>query len=331
MKEKKNVLVVGGTGFIGGHLVEELDKSEVVGDVVAYDVSVGCYRYIKDKCTFEKGDICNKAHLSTVMSEYDIDIIYNLAGISHTVSSAKGLGRTYRAGIYGFSKMLDVLSQGDYDVDRVLIASSSLTSGIMKRTEDMVGSQSYSDKYIKSDETVLDTERSYHPYVSNKLAMEMALRDHNEMYGTPFTIMRYGTTYGPRMARGVVTWYFIRAALEGGKIMVEGDGEQWRQHFYVKDNVEGQVKAIEQDHSKNEVISLAPSWKTTVNEIAETIQELRPEVEIEYTDPREHQVKVEYIDTDKTTDMLNWSADTDLKEGLRKTIEWYEENRSWLK
>jgi len=321
---KRNCLIIGGNGFIGGHLCEELAMEGHV--VTVLDVSLGGFRQVKgfvDK--MHLGSITNKELLREIIYDQEISVIYNLAGISHTVSSAMGARAAYEAGVYGFVCLLDVCreftEERHWHFERILVASSSLISGILKC--DPVTLE------VESNEAWVNTARSYHPYVSNKIAMEMALWDYHVLTGQSVTQMRFGTAFGPRMMPGVVEHYFIKGALEDEQITVHGDGSQWRQCLYVKDIVQAQVKCLRPE-ARNQIVYLVPRWKTTVLQMAQAMQEINPNVGIVHTDKRAIDIRVSYIDPTHTEELLEWKATTPFVEGMRVAYEWHIKNPAWL-
>lgn len=321
---KRNCLIIGGNGFIGGHLCEELAMEG--HSAVVLDVSLGGFRQVREFVSqMYLGSITNKELLREIIYDHEISVIYNLAGISHTVSSAMGARAAYEAGVYGFVCLLDVCreftEERSWNFERILVASSSLISGILKC--DPVTLE------VEADEAWVDTSKSYHPYVSNKIAMEMALWDYHVLTGQSVTQMRFGTAFGPRMMPGVVEHYFIKGAIEDWRIIVHGDGSQWRQCLYVKDIVQAQVKCLKPE-ARNQIVYLVPRWKTTVLEMAQTMQRIVPEVEIVHTDARPIDIRVHYINPWRTEKLLNWKATTSFEKGMRMAYDWHVKNPAWL-
>jgi len=237
--------------------------------------------------------------------------------VSHTVSAALGFSSGYYPGVCGLSKMLEKLDATK--VDKVLISSSSLTSGLLKDK----------DGIIKSGETWIDTGESYHAYVSNKLAMELCLRDWHVATGKNFVIMRFATTYGPRMRPGVVDDYFIRRIMKGKPMQIHGDGKQWRQHIYVKDLVKGIVLAVEKDEANNKVLHLVPDYRVSVLDMANAYKKAVPEASIEFVDKRPVDIKVKFLDSKETKKILGWKPEFSLEEGVLETVRWYKEHPDW--
>jgi UDP-glucuronate decarboxylase len=322
-----NVLILGGAGFIGSHLALRFRQEGHA--IVIYDVNNGWiaepeladFAFVKDCVTEQK-------HLGLVLEEYAIDVAFYLSGINHTVATAQGPADAYKSGVYGLQFLLGLLRQNPIPV---VISSSSLCSGVFEPTEvgrrvsTALGREVFAD-VVPANASLMNLQKSYHPYVSNKLAMEMAVRDAHEVFGLPFLILRYGTQYGERMAPNVVTYNFVMKALHGEPLVVYGDGSQWRQHQYIGDTVEGHVKVLAgilSGELRNETLSLAPAWVTPVSEVAEAIQQVMPGTKVEYREARALDLRLNYIDPAYTRERIGWEASTGLLEGVKRTVSWY--------
>jgi nucleoside-diphosphate-sugar epimerase len=311
------VLVTGGAGFIGSHLVEQLvAKGHQVttldveaGWTASYPAGVVCFRQ----------DVSNYIHVRGLIDLFEPDEIVHLAGISHTVSSALGQRSALRPGVNGLACIQDAIREvcDPKKPPRVSVASSSLLSGMMKP---LAGC----DWMVANDETQLNLADCYHQYCDNKLMMEMLCWSNKYQFGIPFTIFRFGTQYGPRMRPNVVTWYFIRNALLGVPMQIHGTGKQVRQHFYVKDLVAAIVLMLENRALfSNKVISIVPKNMTSVQEIAETVAMVVPGSKIERVDSRAIDVKVRQITSSSLLESQGWVPQYNLEEGIRETVEFY--------
>ena len=340
------VLITGGTGFIGSHLAEELVSAGY--NVLLYDISPGNMKELMEISLIQRhdwvhGDVVNYGLMMSVLKGFKPDQIVHLAGISHTVASALGQSAALRPGVMGLATIQDAvrrcLENGDLEAPpRILIASSSLTSGqfncfpVEATPESAVplgtaGSWSpwLRSDLVDSDASLLDLKDCYHQYVDNKLAMEMLCFSNYAQHRLPFTIMRFGTQYGPRMNRNVVTWYFIRNALLGKPLEVHGDGRQARQHFYVKDLVKGILLILENpDITEGKIISLVPPNMTSVRELANAVAAVVPEpVQIEHVGKRPIDVRVRRISPSPELVELGWKITWPLRDGLAETVEYY--------
>ena len=323
------ILLTGGAGFLGSHFTEEyvrhghdvvildtVEEGDTHDQVQHLDVEL-----CAGKVLAIRGDVCDKDLVKHIIVREKITEVVHLAGISHTVSTALGQVPAYKSGFMGLATIYDVIIQLKNErrntVKRVSVASSSLLSGMFKKQE---------NGKVKNDDTILDLDDCYHQYCDNKLAMEMICRDNWNQFQIPFSIFRFGTQYGPRMKRNVVTWYFIRNAMLGLPLEVHGDGSQVRQHFYCKDMAKATALIMDNlEKFKNKAISIVPNYMTSVMDIAEAVKKVIPEAQIFCTEKRPIDVKVNEIEPSKELEELGWKPEYDMEAGVRETIEWYKE------
>ena len=132
------------------------------------------------------------------------------------------------------------------------------------------------------DETALfDPDTDRHLYVTTKIAAEMACRDYLNLYQRPFTVLRYGIPYGPRMRPTTVLASFFRRALAGETLRIDGDGRQDRNFVYVEDLAQAYVKALRPE-AENAIINLNGPEPVSIRRLAELTQELVPGALVEF-------------------------------------------------
>lgn len=315
------VVVTGGAGFIGGHVVEKLAKAG--HEVTVYDKMVPKFK-LPDSCTHVFGDVFDSAHLKLVMR--NADFVFHLAAMSNTMDCVKFPEEAVALNCLGTAKVLNAAYEVGREMPgqtksvnrpgtpkgmpRVIVASSILISGIMPD--------------IANDDNLVDVSKSYHLYVSTKLYQEMLARDFNRMYGLPYTVLRYGICYGPRMTPGVVADVFIRKALKGEPLTLDGGGEQWRQYLYVEDLAEAHV-AVLAPEAENQTYNVTKMEKVRIIDMAEAIRAEIPGTDVVVTPARSHDIDVDLLTDTKIREELGWEAKTSLQEGIRKTIAWYKE------
>ena len=137
-----------------------------------------------------------------------------------------------------------------------------------------------------------------------------------------FTILRYGVPYGPRARGGSVLAAFTARALKGEPLTIMGDGSQYRKFVYVEDLAEGNVAAL-QDVAANKVYNLEGLKPVTIKEVAETVQKLVGNVEIQYKETRAADFEGKSISSAKAKKELGWEPKVSFEEGARRYIEWY--------
>jgi UDP-glucose 4-epimerase len=162
-----------------------------------------------------------------------------------------------------------------------------------------------------------------HIYTSTKMACEMICHNYHELYQLPFTVLRYGIPYGPRMREELLIPIFLRKALRGEPLTVAGEGDQYRKFIYVRDLADAHVLAMS-DAAANETYNLEGSRKITVLEVAERIRSLVGEqVRIEFVASRAGDFGGKDVSAEKARRELGWAPNVDFEDGLKRTVEWF--------
>ncbi|MEM2842020.1 MAG: NAD-dependent epimerase/dehydratase family protein [Thermoproteota archaeon] len=295
--EYKKIIVTGGSGFIGHHLVKKLLEH-------GYDVFV----LDKQKPTNEdvkwvEADILKLGELVKCMS--GVDVVYHLAAIADATFAAENPLLTIKINVEGTANVLEACRRGE--VKRVIYAST-------------IWIYNASEKCNVDENTPLST-RTKHVYTTSKLLGEFLCQDYHDHYGLNFTILRFGIPYGPGGRFNVIP-IFIKKALLGEPLTIRGTGEQKRQFVYVEDLALGCIGALKKV-AENQIYNLVGSQMFSVNEIVETIKKFIPNVEIVKVPERRGELSDKYVSAFKAEKELGWKATTSLDEGIRKTIEWY--------
>ncbi len=306
-----NVMVIGGNGFVGTHIVRKLLDAHVES-ITVYDNMP--QREQHDNVKFVSGSILNLDSLKGALVDNKIDIVYHLASVSNTFACVEDPLKAVRVNCTGSVNVYK--SCLDAGVGRVVLASSSLISGLMPTDADFnfVGGG-----YV-SDPDYINVSMSDHIYVTTKLFQEMLLRDFTKMYGLHHTILRYGICYGPLMTPGVVVHTFIKQALQGEPMTLHGHGTQWRQYIYVEDLAEANVRVMSARTTNKTYNIVGDSSRVSIASIAKAIQEQIPGAAIKLQDLRSHDLKVNILSNDELMNDLSWGPTTSLEEGIAKTI-----------
>jgi UDP-glucose 4-epimerase len=292
------ILVTGGTGFIGSHVVDQLIEKD-------HEVT------ILDQRNPERGDTkfvdCDIGDLDGLVKAFkDIDIVYHLAAVSNVNNVYDAPIESVEANSLGTVKILEAARRSD--VSRVIFASTVwVYSGL--RTSDTI-----------TEETLLSPVE--HLYTATKIASEYYCISYWELYQVSYTILRYGIPYGPRARRGTVFPIFIGNALKGKPLFIFGKGDQFRQFIYISDLAAGNVAAIN-ENAKNQIYNVTGNKKITVMMIAKKVQDLIKGVEIQYKEARPGDFKGVTISIDKAKKDLGWEPKIGFEKGLNSYIEWY--------
>jgi nucleoside-diphosphate-sugar epimerase len=304
------VMVTGGAGFIGSHLVDRLLGDG--HDVVALDdLSTGSRENLATAAgavEFIEGDIRDLNALRTAAD--GADVVFHLAALPSVPRSIKSPTDSHGVNATGTLNVL--IAARDANVRRVIYASSSSIYGDtpeLPKREDM-------------------TPLPLSPYAVSKLAGELYCRTFHHVYGLETVALRYFNVFGPRQCSdseyAAVIPKFIQRLLDGEATQIFGDGEQTRSFAYVADVVEASVRAATAPAS-GETVNIAGGERITINQLDAMLRELVPTEsagEPVYGPPRAGDVRHSYADLSKAERLLGYEARTPLEEGLRETVAW---------
>jgi UDP-glucose 4-epimerase len=297
------VVVTGGSGFIGSHVVDQLVLAG--HDVVVVDVGG---RWRNPAADYRSADVFDAAALAAAVS--GTQAIFHLAGAADVNEVAADPVRAVRLNVEGTAQVLDAARHAG--VDRVLLASTvwvyGATVGEGERTET----------------APVDVRRAGHVYVATKLAAEMLVHSYREMYGQRFTILRYGIPYGPRMRDALVVARFVRAAREGQPITIAGTGEQQRNYVYVEDIADAHVRALSVA-AADQTLALEGGAPVSVREIADTVCDLVRSVPIEHVPARAADYEGVSISGNLAKELLDWAPVTPFAAGVRRYLDWLDD------
>ncbi|MBI2870411.1 MAG: NAD-dependent epimerase/dehydratase family protein [Candidatus Omnitrophica bacterium] len=300
------VAVTGGSGFIGSHLVDRL-KDEGY-EVIVIDHRVRPHR--KD-VQFEDVDILDVA--SVISATKGCDYVYHLAAVSNVNYAYKYPVYAVELNIKGTTNILEAARLNG--VRRVFFASTVWV---------YTGTRENGNGKMDEDAPFYLPDAG-HIYTSSKITCEMLIHNYWQLYKQPFTILRYGIPYGPRGRDELVIPIFIRKALKGEPIVIQGDGSQYRNYVYIDDLIEAHILASS-PKAENQVFNLEGPRRVSIKEIAEAVKSaLGGDVRIEFAPGRPGDYKGKEVSADKARKILGWVPQIEFEEGIRRTIDWYRE------
>ncbi|HEY5188122.1 MAG TPA: NAD-dependent epimerase/dehydratase family protein, partial [Solirubrobacteraceae bacterium] len=293
------VLVTGGSGFIGSHVV---DKLRARGhEPVIYDLRPSPWHEAGSVDTV-LGSITDREALERAL--HSCDAVAHLAAMADVNDVHAEPEDAERVNARGTVAVLEAARRAG--VKRIVYASTIWV---------------YSDCEPEAvDEDTLLPPPS-HLYTSTKLAGELYCKAYQELYGIDYTILRFGIPYGPRAREAAVVPAFVNKALAGEPLTLAGDGSQSRKFVYVEDLAEGVASGLD-DVAVNRVYNLASDETVTIKQIAETIKELMGDVEIVHTPARPGDFGGKIVSSERAARELGWTAATPFAEGVRRYIDW---------
>ncbi len=247
-----------------------------------------------------RGDLLNDGDVSDACE--DIEVIFHLGAIADVNVALSNPEGCLMVNENGLIKLLNVTVKKK--VEHVILASTIWVYGNAKGTVD-------EDCPIPMPD---------HIYTKTKIGQEHLLYCWHKLYGLPYTILRYGIPYGPRMRPNLAIATFVQKAMRREPIAIFGDGEQGRCFIYVEDLAEGNVAALKNE-GKNEAFNLAGREFVTINQIVKSLEEIFGRIKTEYKPARPGDFRGTLVSIEKAKRILNWDPRTNFLDGLRKYIE----------
>jgi UDP-glucose 4-epimerase len=294
------VLVTGGSGFVGSHVVDALRRHGVEPRI--FDLVMSPWHPC-DEVEIALGSITDRAALRGAME--GCAAVIHLAAVAD-VSEVKAHPRRARK-VNGTGTAMVVEAAVDAGVRRVAYGSTVWVYGDCP-------------DHRVDESTPIVAPR--HLYTATKLAGERVCREHSERGEIESTILRFGIPYGPRARDAAVIPAFVERAARGEPLEVAGDGSQSRPFVYVEDLAEGIVSALAPQAS-NRVYNLASDRVATISEVAAAVRENVSPVEVVHVGARQSDFGGKVVSNRRAAAELDWSATTPLREGIGRYVDWW--------
>lgn len=322
----KNILVTGGAGFIGSHLCEELLLRG--NKVISFDSFNDYYdpnlkrknieeisNLLREKSIEQErfasleGDLRDIKALEDMFSKYDIDTVVHLAAYAGVRPSIQNPQLYYDVNIMGTINLLECLRK--YNIRKFVFASSSSVYGNNEKTP-------------FSEDDAVDNPIS--PYAASKKSGELVCHTYHHLYDISTACLRFFTVYGPRQRPDLAIRKFTTLIMNDKEVPVYGDGSTERDYTYIKDIIDGVVKAIDwvdYKPARYGIFNLGESRTISILKMIETIEKATgKKAKIKKLPMQPGDVNRTFADVTKAKRELGYNPTTDFEEGIGIFVEW---------
>lgn len=324
VKNQKNILITGGAGFIGSHLVERLLAEKKWRVAVVDDFNdfyapalkrsnVAAHSADENYRLFE-ANICDADALRKIFAENDFDAIVHLAARAGVRPSLRQPKLYAETNINGTLNLLDLARE--FEVKQFVFGSSSSVYG-------------NNEKVPFSEEDVIF--RPISPYAATKAAGELLCHTYSHLYAIRTICLRFFTVYGARQRPDLAIRKFSQLITDGVPIQVFGDGTTRRDYTFIDDIIQGVRAAIDYDGSKFEIFNLGESDTVELKRLIELLEmNLDKKAVIDRQPMQPGDVAQTYAEISKARELLNYNPQTKIEAGIEKFTDWFKreiENR----
>lgn len=300
------VLVTGGAGFIGSHLVDSLKEEN---EVLVYDnFSNAVTKERQSEVTYFEEDVLD---LSTLIEKTkNINLIFHYAAAPSVKESSESPLHSFEQNVRGTLNVLESMRKND--IPRLVFASTSTV---------------YGEAEIPTPESA--PLKPISNYGASKVACEMYVRSYSSLYGIQAIVLRYANIFGPRARRGVMYDFFHKLKKTPKKLEILGNGKQKKSYLYIDDCIDATLTSL-RTGERFEVFNIGSEEQVIVDRIAEVMsEELGLDPEFKYTGGErgwKGDVPVMLLDVSKIKS-LGWEPKVMTVEGIRRYIRWLEETQ----
>jgi UDP-glucose 4-epimerase len=292
--------IVGGSGFIGSHVVEALlaaGHELTVFDIMKPHLPDVHHVYV---------DITNLGRTTVAITER-FDAVFMLAAMADVNHVHINPVESIEVNVLAVANVLEACRRSK--AGRLILAST-------------VWVYETALEEAPNETSPLAMHNVRHLYTASKLSAELLCHSYQKLYGVDFTILRYGVPYGPRARGPTVVSNFVRKALRGEPLQLHGDGNQYRSFIYAADLAAGNVAALS-DKAVNGVFNLEGPRPVTIREIAERVRAMIGDhVKIESVPARPGDFAGRVLTSERATATFGWKPKVDFEQGLRAYYDW---------
>jgi len=324
----ENIVVTGGCGFIGSHLVGKIlmqGNKVTVFDKISENQAINLEPYKNNKnLTLIQGDIRDKEALKKVFTK-DVQKVFHLSAVVGVKNYCADPLSVIDINVGGTRNILELAQKNEI---KVLFTSTSEIYGKNQKVpwsenDDRVLGSTYIDRWS---------------YSTSKAICEHMIFGMHKNLGVPATIVRYFNIYGPRQAPYFVISQSIYKVLRGEQPLLYDNGNQSRCFTFVKDAVEGTLIAMNNPKANGQVFNIGSDEETMISEVIKLIIKISGKnITWKNLDTKKHygdqyeDITRRVPDVSKAKKILGWEVKTPLETGIRRTIDWVKRNSWWLK
>lgn len=307
------ILITGGAGFIGSHILAQLQGRRDMDVVVFDNLSSGSKEHVPAGMELVEGDVCDEAAVDALFADHHFDAVIHLAAQTMVPTSVEQPVLDCRINLEGVLHVLEACRT--HGTGHILFSSSAAVYGDNLHIP------------LKETERLVPTS----PYGITKMTTEHYLRVYHELYGMDATVFRFANVYGERQGEkgeGGVVSIFCKLLSQRQGITVFGDGNQTRDFVYAGDIAQAIIRALPLKgyHTMN----VSTGQETSINDLIRSFEKaVGYTVPVQYTAPRTGDILRSVLSNEALKRDLGFVPEMDLEEGIRRTYNWY--RSQWTK
>lgn len=301
------ILITGGAGFIGSHILAQLQGRRDMDVVVFDNLSSGSKEHVPAGMELVEGDICDEAAVDALFADHHFDAVVHLAAQTMVPFSVDHPVEDCQINLEGVLHVLEACRT--HGTGHILFSSSAAVYGDNLHIP------------LKETERLVPTS----PYGITKMTTEHYLRVYHELYGMDATVFRFANVYGERQGEkgeGGVVSIFCKLLSQRQGITVFGDGNQTRDFVYAGDIAQAIIRALPLKgcHTMN----VSTGQETSINDLIRSFEKaVGYTVPVQYTAPRTGDILRSVLSNEALKRDLGFVPAMDLEEGIRRTYDWY--------
>lgn len=310
----KSVLVTGGAGFIGSHLVDRIAVERPSRLVVLDNLYLGRESNLTDarlrfpELHFYREDATDYERMAAIIRLRAVDVVFNLAVVPLPAS------------------LVQPRWSVEQNVSIATVAAELLREGAYETLIHFSSSEAYgSAAYVPMDEAHPSIPST--PYAASKVSGDHVVLSYWHTFGLDVAVVRPFNNFGPRQNSGTYAGIIplvVQRALQGQAIQIFGDGEQTRDFVYVEDTVDAAVRIYQAPATRGKIVNIASGREVSVNRlVSELVAVLGTDVPIEHLEPRAGDVRRHWASIDRAKELIGFEPKVSLRDGLAATVTWY--------